>query len=122
MYKVLTLYELVCAIYDHIYVSIDVLPEGICCCLQTCNSVVMFMLMNNVCVQSFNFIRASISKLWSYLCPYHNVLPEAVYCCFTRTTLFTKHSICRCTSSYENLYSQSFVLIASAVNELCVLN
>ena len=54
------------------------------------NFVVMFMLTNNVCVQSFNFIRASMCKLRPYLCPYHNVLPEAVCCCFTRTTLFTK--------------------------------
>ena len=37
--------------------------EGICCCLQTCNFVIMFMLMNNVCVQSFNFIGASMCKL-----------------------------------------------------------
>ena len=41
----------------------NVLPEVICCCLQTCNFVVMFMLMNNVCVQSFKFIRASMCKL-----------------------------------------------------------
>ena len=61
-HKVLTSSELVCAIYDHIYVSIDVLPEAICYYLQTCNFVVIFMLMNNVCVQSFNFIRALFTK------------------------------------------------------------
>ena len=33
-----------------------VLPEGICCCLQTCNFDVVCMLMNNVCVQSCNFL------------------------------------------------------------------
>ena len=33
------------------------------------------------------------------LCPYHNVMPEAVYCCFTRTILFTKLFTC--------LYDQS---------------
>ena len=49
VYKVLTSYELVCASYDHIYVSIDVLPEAVCCYF--------------VCVQSFNFIRASMCKL-----------------------------------------------------------
>ena len=63
VYKVSTSSELVCASYDHIYVSIDVLPEGICCCLQTRNLIVIFMLMNNICVQSFNFIRASMCKL-----------------------------------------------------------
>ena len=31
--------------------------------------------------------------------PYSNVLPEAVYCCFTRTTLFSKLFTC--------LYDQS---------------
>ena len=56
MYKVLTSSELVCAIYDHIYVSIDVLPEAVCCCLQTCNFIVIFMLMNNVCVTSYKLI------------------------------------------------------------------
>ena len=34
-----------------------------------------------------------------------DVLPEAVCCCFTRTTLFTKHSMCRCISPYENPYT-----------------
>ena len=28
------------------------------------------------------------------LCPYRNVLPEAVCCCFTRTTLFSKSFTC----------------------------
>ena len=63
MYKVLTSSELVCAIYDHIYVSIAVLPEAVCCCLQMCNFIVICMLMNNVCVQSFNFIQANMCRL-----------------------------------------------------------
>ena len=63
MYKVLTSSELICAIYVHIYVPIDVLPEAVCYCLQTCNFIVIFMLMNNVCVQSFNFIQANMCKL-----------------------------------------------------------
>ena len=29
----------------------DVLPEAICCCLQTCDFVVTFMLMNIVCTK-----------------------------------------------------------------------
>ena len=28
-----------------IFMSIDVLPEAVCCCLQTCNFIVIFMLM-----------------------------------------------------------------------------
>ena len=51
VYKVLTSCKLVCASYDHIYVSIGVLPEAVCCCLQTCNFVVIFMLVYNVYIQ-----------------------------------------------------------------------
>ena len=54
----------------------------------------IFMLMNNACVPSFNFIQAA-----SY------VLLEAVCCCFIGTTLF-KIIICQCTSPYENLYTR----------------
>ena len=60
VYKVSTSSEFICASYDHIYVSIDVLPEAVCYCLQTCNFIV---LMKNVCVQSFNFIQASMCML-----------------------------------------------------------
>ena len=31
-----------------------------------------------------------VSELHAYICPHRNVCPEAVYCCFTRTTMFTK--------------------------------
>ena len=44
-------------------ICMNVLPEGICCCLQTCNFVVSITLMNNVHVQTFNFIRANMWKL-----------------------------------------------------------
>ena len=41
-----------------LYVSLSsLLPEAVYCCLHICNFVVIFMLMNNICVQSFNFIR-----------------------------------------------------------------
>ena len=40
-----------------------------------------------------------VSELHGHICPYRNVLPEAVCCCFTRTTLFTKLFTC--------LYDQS---------------
>ena len=36
VYKPITSSKLVCASYDHIYVSNDVLPEAVCCYLQTC--------------------------------------------------------------------------------------
>ena len=44
----------------------------------------IFMLMNNVYVQTFNFIRARIP----YLCPYHNVLPEGIGDCYLQTCSF----------------------------------
>ena len=56
MYEVATSCELVGAGYDNILPNIKVLPKGTCCCLQSCNFDVSFMLTNKVCVQSFNFV------------------------------------------------------------------
>ena len=65
VYKVLTSYELVCASYDHIYVPIIMycLRQFVDVYKHVYSFVVIFMLMNNVCVQSFNFIRASMCTL-----------------------------------------------------------
>ena len=57
VYKVSTSSEFICASYDHIYVSITVY------CMRAFVVHVIFMLMNNICVQSFNFIQASMCKL-----------------------------------------------------------
>ena len=46
-------------------------------------------LLKRMCMPSVVLIGYCVTKLHGHLCPYHNVLPEAVYCCFTRTTLFT---------------------------------
>ena len=35
-------------------------------------------------------IGCCVIELYAKLCPHHNVWPEIVYCCFTRTTLFTE--------------------------------
>ena len=58
------MFMLVCSSYEHIYVPIKMY------CLRPfvvvykhVIFVVMFMLMNNVCVQSFNFIQASMCML-----------------------------------------------------------
>ena len=40
-------------------------------------------------VPSFVLIGCCVSELHGHICPYRNVWPEAVYCCFTRTTSFT---------------------------------
>ena len=65
VYKVLTSSELVYMSKSWSYLCPyhNLLPGAACCCLQTCNFVAIFMLMNNVCVQSFNFMRASMCKL-----------------------------------------------------------
>ena len=68
-------------------------------CLRLFNVVLHYLLMftvvivvcslKSVCIQSFILIGCCVSELHGHLCPYCNVLPEAVYCCFTRTALFT---------------------------------
>ena len=74
VYKVSTSSELVCASYDHIYVS------NIIYCLRpfvvAYKHVILlyFMLMNNICVQS-----STSSYDHIYVSIY--VLPEAVCCC-----------------------------------------
>ena len=50
-----------------------------------------------MCMPSLVLIGSCVSELRGHLCPYRNVWPEAVYCCFTRTTLFTI-LVCLCTS------------------------
>ena len=39
-------------------------------------------------IQSFSFISCSISQLCAQICPYYNVLPGAVYCCFNKNYKF----------------------------------
>ena len=51
--------------------------------------IIVVCLLKRMCMQSFVLIGCCVSKLHGHLCPYRNVLPEAVYRCFTRTTLFT---------------------------------
>ena len=51
--------------------------------------IIVVCLLKSMCVPSFVLFGCCFNKLQAYLCPYRNVWPEAVYCCFTRTTLFT---------------------------------
>ena len=48
--------------------------------------MIMVCLLKRMCMPSFVLIGCCVSELHGQLCPYRNVLPEAVYCCFTRTT------------------------------------
>ena len=54
-----------------------------------------------VFIESMCVIGYCVSELHGHIC---NVLPEAVYCCFTRITLFTKLFTC--------LYDQSLRLLS----------
>ena len=67
-----------------------------CCFTRTTLFTTMFTviivvcLLKCMCMPSFVLIGCCVSELHGHLCPYRNVWPEAVYCCFTRTTLFTE--------------------------------
>ena len=64
-----------------------------CCFTRTTLFTAMFSmvcLLNSMCIPSFALICCYVSELHGHLCPYCNVWPEAVYCCCTRTTLFTE--------------------------------
>ena len=58
-------------------------------------------------IPNFILIGCCVSELKGRLCTYHNVWPEAVYCCFIRTTLFTTTStfiivVCSDKGMYNN--------------------
>ena len=59
-----------------------------------CTVIIVVCSLKSMCVPSFIVIGHCLSELYGHLCPYRNVWPEAVYCCFTRTTLFTKFLVC----------------------------
>ena len=46
---------------------------GICCCLQTCNSVVNVLMMGLVLGQSLMFISTTSILLYVKVCPLYNV-------------------------------------------------
>ena len=47
---------------------INVLPEAICCCLQTCNVDVVLLVMHCIYIPAFIVTTVDISQLWVYLC------------------------------------------------------
>ena len=80
------------------------MPEAIYCCftrtiLFTVSIVVCSL--KSMCIPSFVLIGCCVSELHGHICPYRNVWPEAVYCCFTRTTLFTELLTCFYDQSYR---------------------
>ena len=81
--------------------------------------VIVVFSLKSMCVQSFILIGCCVSELHGHLCPYRNVLPEAVYCCFTRTTLFTTmFAAIIVVCSLKSMCIPSFVLIGCCVSEL----
>ena len=52
--------------------------------------IILVCSLKCICLPSFVLIGCCVSELHVHLCSYHNVWPEAVYWCFTRTTLFTE--------------------------------
>ena len=55
--------------------------------------IIVLCSLKSMCTPSFILIGCCVSELHGHLCPYRNVWPEAVYCCFTRTTLFTNMTL-----------------------------
>ena len=56
--------------------------------------IIVVCSLKRTCIPSFVLIGCCVSELHGRICPYRNVWPEAVYCCFTRTTLFTEMFTC----------------------------
>ena len=88
-------------LHGHICPYCNVLPEAVYCCFtRTTLFTTMFTViivvcsLKIMCVPSFIVIGYCVSELHGHRCPYCNVLPEDVYCCFTRTTLFTELFTC----------------------------
>ena len=65
--------------------------------------IILVCSLKSMYILSFVLISCCISELPVHLCPYHIVWPEAVYCCFTRTTLFTNNLTCRYCRGYGYL-------------------
>ena len=54
--------------------------------------IIVVCSLKSMCVPSFIVVGYGVSELHGHtcICPHRNVLSEGVYCCFTRTTLFTE--------------------------------
>ena len=83
-------------LHGHTWPYCNVLPDGVYCCFTRTTLfttmftvIIVVYLLKTMCIPSFILIGCCVSELHDNLCPYRNVWPEAVYRCFTRTTLFT---------------------------------
>ena len=76
--------------------------------------MIVVCLLKSMCIPSFVLIGCCVSELH---CPHRNVLPEAVYCCFTRTTLFSKLFTCFMILEVV-ITSPSFIALHPLVSEI----
>ena len=51
--------------------------------------IIVVCSLKSILIPTFILIDCCVSELQCRICPYCNIWPEAVYSCFTRTTLFT---------------------------------
>ena len=81
-------------------------------CLLSCLHVCMIRVRGWYHITSFLTLHLLVSEI-------ANVLPEAVYCCFTRTALFTTmFTVIIVVCSLKSMCIPSFVLIGCCVSEL----
>ena len=59
----------------------NILPEAICCCLETFNVYVGLLTLFCICVQTFMVTCPNISYLYGTFSLFINLLPEALCCC-----------------------------------------
>ena len=67
---------LIWASYRHFY--LDILPEAICCCLQTYTVNDVLLVMYCMCLLAFFVTSADNSQIFML---FTNILPEAICCC-----------------------------------------
>ena len=81
--------------------------------------IIVVCSLRSMCITSFVLIGCCVSELHGRLCPYRNVWLEAVYCSFTRTTLFTTmFTVIIVVCSLKSMCVPSFILIGCCVSEL----
>ena len=81
---------------------------GVCCCLQTCNSIVYVLVMGLVLGQSLMIISTVGILLYAKVSPLYNVLWECIVVVYTLSTLFTNVLAGHCTLSHWTLLRYKF--------------
>ena len=70
--------------YKNVWPEADVVVLHVKQCLQTCSFSIFIITSNYINIKSFSFRTVSICQLCAQICPYRNVLLEAVYCCLNK--------------------------------------